>query len=115
MATAENKVANTKHTLGPLARHETKDCWEIRDKSTDNCDVVAVVPKTGDEEYDATAVAANAMVFTATPELLDACCTLVSIVEQLIPEESVRGVADVVLAQGRYAIAKATGEDAPPA
>ena len=46
---------------------------------------------------------------SANAELLDACRTLVSIVEQLIPEESVRGVADVVLTQGRDAIAKAEG------
>jgi len=54
---------------------------------------------------------ANARLIAAAPELLEACRTLVSVVEQLIPEESVRGVADVVLYQGRAAIAKATADD----
>lgn len=45
----------------------------------------------------------------AVRELLDACKTLTSVIEQLIPEPSARGVADVVLAQARAAIAKAEG------
>lgn len=42
-------------------------------------------------------------------ELVAACNNLVQIVEQLIPEESARGVANVVLFQARTAIAKAKG------
>lgn len=51
----------------------------------------------------------NAKVMAAAQELLAALVTAVSTIEQLIPEPSVRGVADVVLAQARAAIAKATG------
>lgn len=50
---------------------------------------------------------ANARLIAAAPELLEACSTLVQVIEQLVPEPSVRGVADVVLFQARAAIAKA--------
>ncbi len=42
-------------------------------------------------------------------DLLAACENLISAIEQLIPEPSARGVADVVLAQARAAIAKYEG------
>lgn len=45
----------------------------------------------------------------ASDDLLAAVRSLVQIVEQLIPEPSARGVADVVLFQGRAAIARAEG------
>lgn len=35
------------------------DQWLIRDPSTDNNDIVAAIPKTGDEEYDNDVVFAN--------------------------------------------------------
>lgn len=54
--------------------------------------------------------AANADMIAAAPDLLAACYNLVSVVEQLIPEPSVRGVADVVLSQAWAAIAKAKGQ-----
>ena len=38
--------------------------------------------------------------------LVEACTILVSTIEQLIPEPSARGVADVVLAQARSALAR---------
>ena len=53
-------------------------------------------------------VIANARLIAAAPDLLEACLRLVDVIEQLIPEQSARGVADVVLAQARAAIAKAT-------
>lgn len=46
---------------------------------------------------------------TAAPDLLAACDSAVQIIEQLIPEPSARGVADVVLFILRAAILKATG------
>ena len=49
-------------------------------------------------------------VMIAAPEMLAALETGVNVIEQLIPEPSARGVADVVLAQMRAAIAKARGE-----
>lgn len=55
-------------------------------------------------------VTVSAREAAASPELLEACNNAVQIIEQLIPEESARGVADVVLHQLRAAIAKATGE-----
>lgn len=52
---------------------------------------------------------ANARLISAAPDLLAACEGAVQIIEQLIPEPSVRGVADVVLHQLRAAIAAAKG------
>lgn len=43
-------------------------------------------------------------------DLLAACENLISVIEQLIPEPSARGVADVVLFQARAAVAKAKCE-----
>lgn len=45
--------------------------------------------------------------FAAAPELLDACRNALQIIEQLIPEESARGVAEVVIFQLATVIAKA--------
>lgn len=45
--------------------------------------------------------------------VLDLCAALenaMSVIEQLIPEPSARGVADVVLVQGRAALVKVRGE-----
>lgn len=55
----------------------------------------------------------NAHLIAAAPDLLDACHNAVQIIEQLIPEPSARGVADVVLSQLRAAIAKATPKGTP--
>lgn len=49
----------------------------------------------------------GACLIAAAPELFDACNMAIQIIEQLIPEPSARGVADVVLTQLRAAIAKA--------
>lgn len=49
----------------------------------------------------------DACLIAAAPELFDACNMAIQVIEQLIPEPSARGVADVVLAQLRAAIAKA--------
>lgn len=53
---------------------------------------------------------ANARLIATAPELLAALETTVSVIEQLVPEPSALGVADVVLYQARAAIAKARGE-----
>jgi hypothetical protein len=44
--------------------------WLIRDTSTDNNDIVAIVPKTGDEDYDNEHTYPTAKLFAAAPELL---------------------------------------------
>jgi len=41
-------------------------------------------------------------------DLLESCKRLIDVIEQLIPEKSARGVADVVLFYARDVIAKAT-------
>jgi len=52
---------------------------------------------------------ANARLIAAAPDMLAACDSAIQIIEQLIPEPSARGIADVVLVQIRRAIAKAEG------
>lgn len=52
----------------------------------------------------------DARLIEAAPDLLAACDNAVQIIEQLIPEPSARGVAEVVLFQLRAAIAKAGGD-----
>lgn len=51
----------------------------------------------------------DARLIAAAPDLLAACEAGVQTIEQLIPEPSARGVADVVLFQLRAAIRLATG------
>lgn len=51
----------------------------------------------------------NAALIAAAPDLYDALTTAVQVIEQLIPEPSARGVADVVLAQARSALSRASG------
>lgn len=46
------------------------DQWVIRDEDTDNRDIVAVVPKTGDEVHDNAVTYPHACLLTAAPELL---------------------------------------------
>ncbi len=60
-----------------------------------------------DSTYNAKRVA---HAIAAAPDLLEACKAMTQVVEQLIPEPSARGVADVVLFSARAAIAKAEGK-----
>ncbi len=98
---------NTKHTPRP---------WKsVIHEGVGGCDYIQILAGSWDIVHNKHSARdweeekANARLIAASPELLEACRNLVSIVEQLIPDESVRGVADVVLAQGRAAIAKAEG------
>lgn len=50
-----------------------------------------------------------AIIDAETKELVEACGSAVQTIEQLIPEESVRGVANLVLFQLRSALAKFGG------
>lgn len=52
--------------------------WLVRDEETDNRDVVAVIPKTGDEEYDDEVTYRNAKLIKAAPDLLEALKQLVA-------------------------------------
>lgn len=61
------------------------------------------------DDTDSPAAIADAHLIAAAPKLLAACENAVQIIEQLIPEPSARGVADVVLHQLRAAIAEAKG------
>lgn len=57
---------------------------------------------------DAKAVAAIIVrAVNAHDALVSACSTLIQVVEQLIPEPSARGVADLVLFQARVALGQA--------
>lgn len=47
--------------------------FEIFDEDTDNCDVVATVPKTLDDDYDKEIVTPNAHMFAASRELFECC------------------------------------------
>ncbi len=114
MATAENKVANTKHTPGPWEPELHEGCWRI----TTYADGAKVVPAAvhGDDDFSPI-YAANARLIAAAPELLDACevalAWLVNHWEEFDSETIVHPHClrnDIVTA-----IAKATGEDAPPA
>ena len=49
-----------------------REQWLIRDLDTDNADIIAVIPKTGDEEYDDQVTYPNVKLLTAAPKLLQA-------------------------------------------
>ncbi len=48
---------------------EPREQWLIRDLDTDNADIIAVVPKTGDEEYDDKVTYPNVKLMTDAPRL----------------------------------------------
>ena len=96
-----------KHTPGP--------CKAIsREHGTVNIEsaagaILGTAAKTNRLTYEE--VSANARLWAGAGALLAACENLISVIEQLIPEPSARGVADVVLAQARDAIAKVEGTE----
>lgn len=57
------------------------DQWVVRDEDTNNRDIVAVVPKTGDEGYDNTVTYPNARLIAAAPELLAALEDLLAVAQ----------------------------------
>ncbi len=107
----------TTRTGGVILTHKASDCRQIAWTDGEDCHIFypehikLLCESIDDGKAKAIKHLRKAGVLVegadVNAELLAACHTLVSIVEQLIPEESARGVADVVLAQGRYAIAKA--------
>lgn len=50
-----------------------REQWLIRDLDTDNHDIIAVVPKTGDEQYDDRVTYPNVKLLTAAKRLLEMC------------------------------------------
>lgn len=64
------------HTPGPwlYENNEDDDCesWAIVSESTDNRDIVAIISKTGDEDYDHRATWKNAELIAAAPDMLEA-------------------------------------------
>lgn len=90
------------HTPGPWTfenDEESLDQWLVRAPSTDNNDIVATVPKTGDSEYDNEVVYFNAHLIAAAPELLDALKCILAITDR----------NHVAWDAARAAIAKAEG------
>lgn len=53
-----------------LGRSEADDGWEVLDATTDNADVIAIVPDVGDEEYDDEVTRPNAQLIAAAPNML---------------------------------------------
>lgn len=86
--------------------HQAKLLW-VYDGDEDDEGCVRLHVNT-DTPYTDEAVDRLGSIIDAAPDLLEACLRLIDVTEQLIPEQSARGVADVVLAQARAAIAKAT-------
>lgn len=82
--------------------------WLICDAATDNGDIVAVIPETGDEQYDNTVTMAHVLLVTAAPELLAACQAMVD-AEQMIDDEYYTAIA-AAERLAREAIAKATNQ-----
>jgi len=106
----ENETMETaqEHTPGPWTvenNEETYDTWNIVATETDNGDVVAEVPKTGDEDYDSKVSCANARLIAAAPDLLTACRRAVKHIDAA-PEHN--DADDEMLVVLRAAIALAT-------
>lgn len=64
--------------------------WLIRDNATDNCDVVASIPKTLDEEYDNNVVWPNGRLIAAAPLLL----RQVRLLTEYLSEAAIDGAYD---------------------
>jgi len=90
----------------------------VSETRTENLDRI-VAEHTGARGLDDQRIAAQAELSALLSEnarLRDALGTLVQVVEQLIPEESVRGVANVVLFQARALLSPAApgGKEGQP-
>jgi hypothetical protein len=82
--------------------------WIVRDLSTDHADIIAVVPKTGDEDYDSEFTWPTAQLIAAAPELLE---ELSDIVDHVVSND--RGCFEIApshIRAARAAIAKAKGK-----
>lgn len=94
---------NDKETLGQ---------WLIRDEATDNRDIVATIPRIGDEDYDNSVMLPVARLIAAAPELLEACKTALRLPYPWINTVQKRKEKLKYDEFIKAAIAKATGENA---
>lgn len=88
------------------------DRWLIIDPHSTNRDVVAEIPKTGDEEYDNEIVFPRAVLLAAAPELLEALRAMVVSVEYWNENRTDFEGFGAAFDQSIAAIAKATGGEA---
>ena len=68
---------------------ETCENWLITADESDNAEIVAVVPKTGDEEYDNDVTFHRVLLISSAPELLEACRAAMEFLEDGTPEDSI--------------------------
>ena len=85
--------------------------WLIRDPNTDSNDIVAIVPKTGDEQYDSDVTYPLARLLASAPKLLNMLLTLLPYIETAEHDESYKpGAIRKLVSQLRELITKATGD-----
>lgn len=85
--------------------------WIVRDFDTENRDIVAVIPKTGDEDYDNAVTWPNAQLVAASPDLLSALQDCLQIVQDEYdedPEHDDLTSWKRAIDAARFAITKAT-------
>lgn len=105
----------SKHTPGPWTYEndeESLEQWNIISPQTDNHDVVATVPKTGDEDYDNETIFANACLIAAAPEMF----TILTAIEEWMQQGGSPGPSSMIFDSDetlhgaiRNVIAKAKG------
>ena len=99
------------HTPGQWTWENDEDWheqWKIIATDTDNGDVIAFVPKSGDEEYDDDVTYANARLIAAAPELLATCEAML----QILSYQKPTGITAAVMLQAQAAIVQAKGQTA---
>ena len=85
--------------------------WLIRDPNTDSNDIVAIVPKTGDEQYDNDVTYPLVRLLSSAPEMADMLLTLLPYIETAENDESYKpGAIRKLVSQLRELITKATGD-----
>lgn len=80
------------HSPGPWVARKDIEHWEIAAMGTDNGDIVAELPLTGDDEYDNIVAVANARLIAAAPELLEALLLVADRITTVAP--AIRNILD---------------------